>query len=107
MRAHFAIGAFGLAVLGVSVAGQQTRHLNPMVDLLSAKKAVYGLGLPTAGGRGGGGNRGGQGAPTAGGTGAAGTTATPSDRDASARDASAADEDAARACERSARASGR
>ena len=74
MRAHFVIGAVGVAVLGASVATQQNRHLNPMVDLLSAKKAVYGLGVPTAG-RGGGGNRGGQGAPTAGGTGAAGTTA--------------------------------
>ena len=51
MRAHFVIGAVGVAVLGASVASQQNRHLNPMVDLLSAKKAIYGLGVPTAGAR--------------------------------------------------------
>jgi 4-hydroxy-2-oxoheptanedioate aldolase len=63
-----------VAVLGVPLAaGQQSGHLNPMVDLLSAKKAIFGLGVPTVGGRGGG-NRGGQGSP-AGGAAAAGTTA--------------------------------
>jgi 4-hydroxy-2-oxoheptanedioate aldolase len=74
MRPHLAI-AVGLAVLGVPLAaGQQSRHLNPMVDLLSARKAVFGLGVPTVGGRGGG-NRGGQGGPPAGGAAATGTTA--------------------------------
>jgi 2-keto-3-deoxy-L-rhamnonate aldolase RhmA len=68
MRAHLVIGAIGVAVLGASVASQQSRHMNPMVDLLSAKKAIFGLGVPTVGrGGGGGGNRGAQ----AGGTGAA------------------------------------
>ena len=75
MRAHLVIGAVGVAVLGASVGTQQNRHLNPMVDLLSAKKAIYGLGVPTVGR--GGGNRGGQGAPAAGGTGAAAPTTAP------------------------------
>ena len=75
MRAHFVIGAVGVAVLGASVATQQNRHINPMVDLLIAKKAIYGLGVPTAGR--GGGNRAGQGAPPAGGTGAAAPTTAP------------------------------
>ena len=75
MRAHFVIGAVGVAVLGASVATQQNRHINPMVDLLIAKKAIYGLGVPTTGR--GGGNRAGQGAPAAGGTGAAAPTAAP------------------------------
>jgi len=48
-----------VTVLGVSIAGQQGTHLNPMVDLLSAKKAIFGVGVPTAGRAGGGGNRGG------------------------------------------------
>jgi 4-hydroxy-2-oxoheptanedioate aldolase len=74
MRAHLAIAA-GLVVLGASVAGQQSKHLNPMVDLLSANKAIFGLGVPTVGGRGGG-NRGGQGAAQAGGAATAGTAAT-------------------------------
>jgi 4-hydroxy-2-oxoheptanedioate aldolase len=72
MRAHLVIGAIGVAVLGASAASQQTRHLNPMVDLLSAKKAIFGLGVPTVG-RGGGGNRGRQG----GGTGAAAANPAP------------------------------
>jgi 4-hydroxy-2-oxoheptanedioate aldolase len=59
MRARVAIGLIGAAVLGVSVTGQQGTHLNPMIDLLSAKKAILGLGVPTAGRAGGGGNRGG------------------------------------------------
>jgi 2-keto-3-deoxy-L-rhamnonate aldolase RhmA len=75
MRAHLAI-TVGVTVLGVSIAGQQSRHLNPMVDLLSAKKAIFGLGVPTVG-RGGGGNRGGQGAAPAGAA-TAGTPATTS-----------------------------
>jgi 4-hydroxy-2-oxoheptanedioate aldolase len=76
MRAHLAIAA-GLVVLGASVAGQQSKHLNPMVDLLSTNKAIFGLGVPTVGrGGGGGGNRGGQGAAQAGGAATAGTAAT-------------------------------
>jgi 4-hydroxy-2-oxoheptanedioate aldolase len=73
MRGRIAIGVVGLAVLGVSLTGQQGSHLNPMVDLLIAKKAIFGVGMPTAGGGRGGGNRGG--AP--GGAGAAGATTTP------------------------------
>jgi 4-hydroxy-2-oxoheptanedioate aldolase len=75
MRAHLAIAA-SLVVLGASVAGQQSKHLNPMVDLLSANKAIFGLGVPTVGRGGGGGNRGGQGAAQAGGAATAGTAAT-------------------------------
>ncbi len=65
MRGRVAIGVIGVAVLGVSVTGQQRGHLNPMVDLLSAKKAIFGMGVPSVGRGGGGGNRGGApGAPT-------------------------------------------
>ncbi len=56
MRANLAVGLVGVAVLAASVSGQQGRHLNPMVDLLSAKKAMFGLGVPSVGR--GGGNRG-------------------------------------------------
>ena len=61
MRAHVAVGlvstfVLGGVVLGGSVAGQSGRHLNAMVDLLAAKKPVFGLGLPSA--RGGGPGRG-------------------------------------------------
>ncbi len=73
MRGRVAIGVVGLALLGVSLTGQQGSHLNPMVDLLIAKKAIFGVGVPSAGGGRGGGNRGG--AP--GGAGAAGATTTP------------------------------
>lgn len=67
MRGRVAIGVVGVAVLGVSALGQQSTHLNPMVDLLSARKAIFGMGVPSVG-RGGGnrGARGGAGAnPTA------------------------------------------
>src|SRR5688572_2991136 len=65
MGGRVALGLVGVAVLGVSVLGQQGTHLNPMIDLLSAKKAIFGLGVPTAGGGGRGGNRGGSGAGAA------------------------------------------
>jgi 4-hydroxy-2-oxoheptanedioate aldolase len=45
-----------VAILGGTVAGQSGRHLNPQVDLLAAKKSVFGLGVPSA--RGGGPGRG-------------------------------------------------
>jgi 4-hydroxy-2-oxoheptanedioate aldolase len=64
MNGRLAIGMVCAAVLGVSVAAQQSTHLNPMVDLLIAKKAIFGVGVPTVGRAGGGGNRGG-GAPGA------------------------------------------
>lgn len=51
----------GVVLLGATTIGQQRRHLNPQIDLLIAKKAVIGLGVPTAGR--GGGNRGGDTAP--------------------------------------------
>lgn len=70
MHRRLAIGVVGLAALGVSVTGQQGSHLNPMVDLLIAKKAIFGMGMPTVGR---GGNRGG--AP--GGAAAAGAPTTP------------------------------
>lgn len=61
MRAHVTVGlvsaAFlGVVVLGGSVAGQSGRHLNPQIDLLAAKKPIFGLGVPSA--RGGGPGRG-------------------------------------------------
>ena len=73
MRASVTLGLVGVAVLGASVLGQQGTHLNPMIDLIAARKAIFGLGVPTAGGggRGGGGNRGG------GAGAAAGTTPAP------------------------------
>lgn len=80
MRARvMAVGLVGAFVWSVSVIGQQPTHLNPMIELLSAKKGMFGLGLPTPPRGGGpGGNRGGR-AGGAAGTGAAATTppATP------------------------------
>lgn len=47
MRAPvMAVGVVGMLVWGVSLAGQQSQHLNPMIELLSAKKGMFGLGLP-------------------------------------------------------------
>jgi 2-keto-3-deoxy-L-rhamnonate aldolase RhmA len=75
MRAYATVGLFATAVatfvLGGTVAGQSGQHLNPMVDLLAAKKAIVGLGLPSA--RGGGPGRGAPGGG-AGAAGAAGAT---------------------------------
>jgi 4-hydroxy-2-oxoheptanedioate aldolase len=62
MRARLAIAAAGaamVAMLGAPVVGQQPTHMNPMVDLLAAKKPIFGLGVPSVGR---GGNRGGRGA---------------------------------------------
>src|SRR5687768_9607305 len=59
MNARVTLGLLSTAVLGLSIAAQQGTHLNPMVDLLIAKKAIFGLGVPTAARAGGGGNRGG------------------------------------------------
>jgi 2-keto-3-deoxy-L-rhamnonate aldolase RhmA len=64
MRAIVAIGLVSVMAMGVTATSQSGRHLNPMVDLLAAKKAVLGLGMPSARGGGPGGNRGG-GAPPA------------------------------------------
>ena len=57
MNGRVALGMVCAAVLGVSVTAQQGTHLNPMVDLLIAKKAIFGLGVPTPGRAGGPGNR--------------------------------------------------
>jgi 2-keto-3-deoxy-L-rhamnonate aldolase RhmA len=54
MNGRIAVGMVCAAVVGVSVTAQQPTHLNPMVDLLIAKKAIFGVGVPTVG-RGGGG----------------------------------------------------
>jgi 4-hydroxy-2-oxoheptanedioate aldolase len=70
MNGRLTIGVVCAAILGASVTAQQGTHLNPMVDLLIAKKAIFGLGVPTVGRGGGGGNRGG-----AAGTGGGVTTA--------------------------------
>lgn len=64
MRARVTVGLISTAVLGVvvlggSVAGQSGRHLNPQIDLLAAKKPIFGLGVPSA--RGGGPGRGARG----------------------------------------------
>ena len=61
MRAHVTVGLvstalLGLTIFGGSVSGQANRHLNPSVDLLAARKPMFGLGLPSA--RGGGPGRG-------------------------------------------------
>ena len=61
MRAHVTVGLVSTAflaavVLGGSVSGQSGRHLNPQIDLLAAKKPIFGLGVPSA--RGGGPGRG-------------------------------------------------
>ena len=56
MRARTTMGLVTAAILGTSLGAQSGKHLNPMVDLLSQKKAVFGLGLPSA--RGGGPGRG-------------------------------------------------
>jgi 4-hydroxy-2-oxoheptanedioate aldolase len=57
MKGRRTFGVVCAAVLGVSVTAQQGTHLNPMVDLLIAKKAIFGLGVPTPGRAGGPGNR--------------------------------------------------
>jgi 4-hydroxy-2-oxoheptanedioate aldolase len=54
-----AIGLVTVVAAAVSVSGQQAGHLNPMIELLSAKKGMFGLGLPSPGRQGGGGRRGG------------------------------------------------
>jgi 4-hydroxy-2-oxoheptanedioate aldolase len=64
MRAHVTVGLISTALLGVvvlggSVAGQSGQHLNSQIDLLAAKKPIFGLGLPSA--RGGGPGRGARG----------------------------------------------
>jgi 2-keto-3-deoxy-L-rhamnonate aldolase RhmA len=75
MRLRVAIALFAVAVLGVSLAGQKGKHLNPMIDLLEAGKPIFGVAIPTSPGGGGGGNRGGGRAGAPGGQGAAGATA--------------------------------
>ena len=39
MRVRLTVGVVCVATLGLSINGQQSTHLNPMVDLLMAKKA--------------------------------------------------------------------
>ena len=57
MNGRLTVGMVSAVVLGVSMTAQQPAHLNPMVDLLIAKRAIFGLGVPTAGRPGGPGNR--------------------------------------------------
>ena len=66
MNGRIAIGFICAAVIGVSITAQQPTHLNPQVDLLIAKKAIFGLGVPSPGGGRGGrpGGAPGGGAPT-------------------------------------------
>ena len=47
MRVRVAVGVAAVAVLSVSVTGQQAGHLNPMIELLMAKKPIFGVGVPT------------------------------------------------------------
>ena len=76
MRARLTVVAVGIGLLGAVTAAQKpTPHLNPMVDLLAAKKPIFGVSQPSNG-RAGGGGRGGNRAGAAG-AGAAGATATP------------------------------
>src|SRR5262245_22405394 len=51
MRLRVAIALFAVAVLGVSLAGQKGKHLNPMIDLLEAGKPVFGVAIPTTAGK--------------------------------------------------------
>ena len=57
MRARVALMVAAAGLAAVAVRGQSGTHINPMVDLLSAGKPVFGLAAPTAGR--GGGRRGG------------------------------------------------
>ena len=59
-----AMGLVTVVAAAVSVSGQQSGHLNPMIELLSARKGMFGLGLPSVGRQGGGGRRGGAAAQT-------------------------------------------
>jgi 4-hydroxy-2-oxoheptanedioate aldolase len=64
MRARVTVGLVSTAILGAAivsgpVSGQSGRHLNPQIDLLAAKKPIFGLGVPSA--RGGGPGRGARG----------------------------------------------
>lgn len=69
-----AVGLVGALVWGVSLAAQQSQHLNPMIELLAAQKGLFGLGLPSQPRGGGpGGNRGGR----AGGGAGTGAVTTP------------------------------
>ena len=77
MNGRLTVGMICAAVLGVSLTAQQTTHLNPQVDLLIAKKAIFGLGVPTVGRQGGGGPRGGGMPGAAGATAPAPTPTTP------------------------------
>jgi 4-hydroxy-2-oxoheptanedioate aldolase len=74
MRARVPAAVIAAVILGGSALGQSGKHLNPMVDLLAAKKPVFGLSAPSARGGGPGGNRGRAGGDAAA---AAGTAATP------------------------------
>ena len=46
MRARVPVAVIAAVVLGGSVLGQSGKHLNPMVDLLAAKKPIFGLWRP-------------------------------------------------------------
>lgn len=59
MYARLAVCLAAVVLSGVAVTGQQKGRLNPVIDLLSAGKPIFGLGVPTGGRGGGGGNRGG------------------------------------------------
>jgi 2-keto-3-deoxy-L-rhamnonate aldolase RhmA len=69
MRSPMMLAALGVAVIGaaVGVQGQQTKHLNPMIELHLQKKPVFGLYAP-ANPRGRGNRAGGSGAAAAGAT---------------------------------------
>ena len=74
MRRSVALAVVSVAALGISLTGQGNKHLNPVVDLLAAKKPVFGTAIPANSGGGGGGNRpGGAGGGATGG----GATTTP------------------------------
>jgi 4-hydroxy-2-oxoheptanedioate aldolase len=66
MRATVVVGLVAAASVAVPVTGQQDSHLNPLIPLLTARKAIFGMGMPSAGRGGGnrGGNRGSEAAAT-------------------------------------------
>lgn len=68
MRVRLFVCLCAVVFVGVVAQGQQSAHINPMIDLITAKSPMFGLGLPTAGRQGGGGGRpGGAGAARGGG----------------------------------------
>jgi 2-keto-3-deoxy-L-rhamnonate aldolase RhmA len=60
MRSRFLLVAAGATLIGGGAEAQQRQRFNPVIELLEAKKPIFGVNMPAAGrGGGGGGRRGG------------------------------------------------